>query len=69
MDPVHYNTFPFIEQNERDYKAKLNAKRIKCFTINIGESFYLKIKIVFHQSRSYYDEIRKKFKRYSWNNI
>ena len=39
--PVHYNTFPFIEQNERDFEAKLNDKGIKCFPLNIGESFSL----------------------------
>jgi len=39
--PMHYNTFPVIEADPNDFKAKVEAKGFKCIVMEYGEEIEL----------------------------
>lgn len=39
--PMHYNTFPVIEADPNDFKAKVEAKGFKCIVMEYGEEIDL----------------------------
>ena len=39
--PMHYNTFPVIEADPNDFKAKVEAKGFKCIVMGYGEEIEL----------------------------